>query len=343
VNKRVVLAVAGAAAVGVIAVIPTLSAGAATSVSVSGTAGPASLGGSGIVNTGMSTTSSVTLTATGTVFGNAAKTQSAGPGGNGSCTSACFKPTLPRLALIGRVGANPWKTVGSGPTTLSGSGQLQLAVNDAAYGDNSGTFTASVTAPTPGQAATSLTMTVSATTITATHTLTLRTRLTRSGAALPNATVALLARPAGATAFKQVTTATTNSSGAASASQRPMHTTAYEWFFAGDKNSAATTSAIKSVSVRTEVTIHVFDPTLGSGQPLVVWGLTRPNKHGMTIRVYRHTSAGNTKLGTATVRRDGTWGFSKRVHSGSATVFARIPAGGGNVAGTSSRLSFSAA
>ena len=66
-------------------------------------------------------------------------------------------------------------------------------------------------------------------------------------------------------------------------------------------------------------------------------------KAGTTITLFRHTSAGNTKIGTALVRADGTWGFAHAVPAGSASVFARIPAVSGNAVGFSPRISFSVA
>ena len=44
----------------------------------------------------------------------------------------------------GRVGSGPWVEVGSGPTPLSGKGELVFAVNDDAYGDNEGYFEVAV-------------------------------------------------------------------------------------------------------------------------------------------------------------------------------------------------------
>jgi len=50
----------------------------------------------------------------------------------------------PAWGLVARVGAGPWVQVGSGPTTVSGEGVLELAVNDDYLSDNSGSFTVTV-------------------------------------------------------------------------------------------------------------------------------------------------------------------------------------------------------
>jgi hypothetical protein len=87
----------------------------------------------------------VTVTATGVVCANFTNlcVTPAGDGlvdtdytGNGGFE----QPDAPAYGLIGRVGSGPWVEVGSGPTPLSGKGELVFAVNDDAYGDNTGNF-----------------------------------------------------------------------------------------------------------------------------------------------------------------------------------------------------------
>ncbi len=46
---------------------------------------------------------------------------------------------------MGKIGDGPWQEVGSGPTTLSGTGDLYLADNDNGYGDNYDSWTAAIT------------------------------------------------------------------------------------------------------------------------------------------------------------------------------------------------------
>jgi len=54
-------------------------------------------------------------------------------------------PGAPAYGLVGRVGTGSWVQVGSGPTTLAGKGHLVFAVNDDLFGDNTGSFIATVT------------------------------------------------------------------------------------------------------------------------------------------------------------------------------------------------------
>ena len=339
-RRRLISTAVGTLAAAAAVAVPVTMASAATTVNVPATAGPSTNGGTGVVATGITVKGSVSVSATGTV--SDATGSNVGPAGSGNCTNACFQASLPRLALIGQVGKNgAWQLVGAGPTTLSGNGPLSLAVNDSNYRDNTGAFSASVS--TSSTTATSLTITASASRITAGQGVTLSTTLTRGGTPMANTTVALLAAKTGTTTFKQVATATTDANGVAKSTRHPSFNTTFEWSFAGSGNASPATSPTKAITVRTKVTLHVFDTTLGSGQPLVVWGATSPNKWGVTITIYRHTKAGNTKLGAVKVRSDGTWGFSHRVHSGSASVFAHIPATARNAAGASPKVGFSAA
>jgi hypothetical protein len=60
-------------------------------------------------------------------------------------------PGGPAWGLVARVGSGSWVHVGSGPTTLSGTGALAFAVNDDLLRDNRGSFTVTVTVTTKTQ------------------------------------------------------------------------------------------------------------------------------------------------------------------------------------------------
>ena len=90
---------------------------------------------------------SVTLSATGTVCPNGSRMCS-GPDGNpavDTTRNGFPAPGEPAWALVARVGTGPWFHVGSGPTTVSGSGALELAVNDDTPSGNTGYYTLSIT------------------------------------------------------------------------------------------------------------------------------------------------------------------------------------------------------
>ena len=69
-----------------------------------------------------------------------------GPNGTGTPgTLASFLATgLSEFGLIAKVGSGPWQFVGAGPTPISGTGALILAMNDTFWGDNQGSMTVEV-------------------------------------------------------------------------------------------------------------------------------------------------------------------------------------------------------
>jgi PA-IL-like protein len=101
---------------------------------------------------------SVTATATGAVCPHD-PSSCVGPDGDpsfGTQNGPWVLPAAPAWGLVARVGTGPWVQVGSGPTTLAGSGDLVFAMNDqyGAFGDNSGSFTVTVSTTSRGKAPT---------------------------------------------------------------------------------------------------------------------------------------------------------------------------------------------
>jgi len=167
----------------------------------------------------------------------------------------------------------------------------------------------------------------------------LSTRLTGGGAALASEPVQLFEKPAGATSYSLVASATTSSTGVAKLTVKPTRNTSYQWRYAGDETNQPTNSATKTVGVHTKVTIGLADATLHPGQTLVARGRVSPVKGGVTITLWRHTTSGNVKLGTGTIKADGTYRIAKTLSKkGSYTVFTTVPAVSGNLNGTSPKV-----
>lgn len=121
------------------------------------------MGGTGVVDTGTLVLTSVTVSATGLINAstNPAFGQQENPDGVSTQNAATpapstyLAPGLSGWSLLGRIGTTGgWQEVGKGPTTLTGAGELFLAVNDDIYSDNSGSWTATVTLPPPAPTAT---------------------------------------------------------------------------------------------------------------------------------------------------------------------------------------------
>ena len=130
----------------------TSGARAGTMVNVPATAGPADdAGTTGFVDTGVSVQGSASISASGTInIGFGSIDTPDGDPGAGACSTQCPEPTFTYWSLIARIGDGPWQEVGSGPTTIVGTGEVYLGVDDDGYTDNSGQWTATVTAD-PGQ------------------------------------------------------------------------------------------------------------------------------------------------------------------------------------------------
>lgn len=127
---------------------------APVSIVVPATSGPStSAGSTGFVNSGIVLAVgdvAVVTTADGVPCASRNSFSCLGPNGFGSGTcGVCPATLLPASSWIARVGTGPWVAVGSGPTTLSGTGEIQFAFNDGLYSDNSGSFVATVTLISP--------------------------------------------------------------------------------------------------------------------------------------------------------------------------------------------------
>ena len=97
----------------------------------------------GIKTVNVNKQEAVTVTATGLAFGGDAFS---GPDGIVPCSEVCLAPAQPGYSLVGRLGNGDWQLVGTGPTTLTGTGKLILAFNDnvEGYADNADGFTATI-------------------------------------------------------------------------------------------------------------------------------------------------------------------------------------------------------
>ncbi|MGW1027303.1 hypothetical protein ACWD4J_27035 [Streptomyces sp. NPDC002577] len=118
-----------------------------TTAQVPATAGPTGIpGATGVIDTGVCVRSAVKITATGTIAVRNGGTTESPWGDSTELAGSDFPlPDVPAWSLIARIGNGPWHYIGAGPTTLVGSGELYLAVNDNFNSDNSGSFTATIT------------------------------------------------------------------------------------------------------------------------------------------------------------------------------------------------------
>jgi hypothetical protein len=139
--RRFLALVALTALAGVGMVVAAAPSGAAdVSFQVPANSGPSTVTSAvpfltGIVLNGQS----VVVTCSGTIdFGGGSPGVCDGvsgyPGANLILGSGSNSPPYMTVALIARVGTGPWQLVGSGPTLITGTGEIELAVNDAPAG-----------------------------------------------------------------------------------------------------------------------------------------------------------------------------------------------------------------
>jgi len=134
----------------------------------------------------------------------------------------------------------------------------------------------------------------------------------------------------------------TNNLGKVSLSRAPKNTTRYQFRFAGDSARAPSQSVVLTIGVHTKVTLSLNDASLRIGQTLVARGATYPPKPGMTATLWRVAPVGWTKLKTSTIRSDGTYRITKVFNSsGPRSLVVTVPAGAGNLKGTSPARSVS--
>ena len=117
--------------------------------------------------------------------------------------------------------------------------------------------------------------------------LTIRMQNASTGAAIVGVTVKLIARTDPNHPFGLAATATTNASGVASATVKPLRNMQYEWTFAGNGTYPATTSAIITILVAQALTITAARP---SASTLSIYGTVAPNETGQAVGLQRQVN-----------------------------------------------------
>jgi hypothetical protein len=173
---------------------------------------------------------------------------------------------------------------------------------------------------------------VSSGTITAGHSVTVKGTLTSHGHAVSGVPLQLWAKTFPATSYSKVTTLTTDSLGHVQTSKKPVVQTTYQWRLA-DPDYGSARSVTKTVSVHTKLTYTVADKTLHATQKFVMYGGTTPKRPGAEMSLLRVTPKGDVLVEHASVTKDGTYFFSHLLPKGTDKVFARIPAGAGDLSG----------
>jgi hypothetical protein len=168
---------------------------------------------------------------------------------------------------------------------------------------------------------------------------------------LSQATVALQAKPAGASSFSTVGTAQTDGLGRMSVKVKPQVSTTYRWRYAGDTTynpqDAAATSATADVVVHPVVKAKLAHSKVARHAKAQVYGTATASPAGSKVSLQEQTAHGWRTVATGTIRHqrmpDGSAavGFVLTDHpSAAGTLHLRVmePASDAHGSGTSATL-----
>lgn len=117
---------------------------------------------------------------------------------------------------------------------------------------------------------------------------------------------------------------------------KPLKQTSYRWTFPGAACCSSSTSEPVVIKVKTALTATRSASAVRPGQGFAINGRSTPAKPGFTATLWRKTASGPVKLKSTTIKADGRYGFTVRpTKVGKWTMYVTVPAGTGNLAGTS--------
>ncbi len=155
---------------------------------------------------------------------------------------------------------------------------------------------------------------------------------------ITNAEITVRARYSAGHFGKAVTVVTDSSNGGYTARLTAKHNATYVAKYAGAPDHDGVTATTKRVLVRYAVTIT--SPNFGAhvGSPVTVKGKVGPKHKGAVVTIYRHTSSGNTVVGTARLNKHSRFTAHVVLPAGKDVIYASVKKGAHNVAGKSKRL-----
>ena len=162
----------------------------------------------------------------------------------------------------------------------------------------------------------------------------------QAGAGIRNATILVKPRFDNGR-YGTATKAVTDSTGHWGAIVAPAHNATWYASYAGSTTSPLhDAAAVHTARTLVRASIAFTSPknhaTVGS--PVTLQGKVGPNKRGVTIRIYRHTSSGDKLVGRATLNRYSRWSFKLTLPKGTVKLFAVIDRTSGNLGNRSAYL-----
>ena len=156
----------------------------------------------------------------------------------------------------------------------------------------------------------------------------------QNGNGISKATVLVRPRFFASGAYGATIKAVTDSTGHWGVIAAPAHNVAWYASYAGSTASPLHDAAsVHSAKTLVRVAIHFTSPrnhaTVGS--PVVLKGKVAPNKHGATVKIYRHTSSGNKLVAKFRLGKYSRWAYKLRLPHGTFRFFAVIGNTRGNL------------
>ncbi len=118
--------------------------------------------------------------------------------------------------------------------------------------------------------------------------------------------VRLVAAPSHGVAYP-VGTADTDSTGIGALTDTPVYTTVYRWYFDGAGIHGPSQSVKLKIPVKSKVTASLADATVMKGERVKVTGELEPGWNDLLMTLWRETSTGKVKLGTARTTPNSTF------------------------------------
>jgi hypothetical protein len=155
-----------------------------------------------------------------------------------------------------------------------------------------------------------------------------------NGHPITNADVTVRPRFASGHFGKQVTVVTSGTGGYA-AKFVPTHSATYYATYAGSPQH----DGVRVHSARTLVhfAVTITSPNVGAqvSDPVTIEGKVAPNHKGAVVTIFRHTSSGNTAVGTARLDKHSRFVAHVTLPAGTDVIFASVKKASGNLAGKS--------
>jgi hypothetical protein len=246
--------------------------------------------------------------------------------GSGGPTGSTFSGTVSEM--VDHVGSDHGGLVGIGVGCGSGD---SFHVDAAQFGSSGDVTTYDLEGPR-----THTTIRASGSVVRAGGRVTLRGVTSETGGiTLPRALLTLQARRFDQSSWKDVGTDTATFDTSLSPAQirkRPLVRTAYRWVFRENQAYDGSRSGAFTVRVRTAVTARPADTMVKKGDTIKITGRVTPAKPGEAVTL----SKGGTKVGSAVVRRTGTYTVTAKANTrGVWRLHVAIGASSGNLAGAS--------